>query len=899
MALTPPVTEIRVGSTWTDISSYVRDDLTITRGKRGEGQTAGPQTATFTINNVDGRFSPRNPTGPYYGDIGRNTPVRVSYAADSGYMDLGSSLSYYASCADSAGLSITGDIEIRVDVWMSNWRPYSGYKDFVTKSVGAGQQSYAFGLTALGYLQLGWSTTGSDSNTATSTLPVPYPTVGRRAVRVTFDVNPGTVKFYTADNMSGSWTQLGADVSTGSTSIYDSTSSLYAWTTGILSRYYALKVYQGIGGTERANPDFSAEADGTTSFSDSAGNSWSISTGQCVARDYRFYGEVSEWAGQWDHSGRDASVSVTASGVMRRMGQGGPQPRSAYHRGCTSIVAPVSGLVGYWPMEEEESGAVEFASGIAGGHPGHWSGSLTLASDSTAFVCSDALPKVTTAKCRFPVTYDGTGDIQVRVLMSVPSGGTTNGAVLIRLWCTGSVQQWDLVYGTGGSLTLIAYDVTGGSTSHGPIGFNLDGRSVRLNVSLSSAVSITYDMSTLEPGATTGGTSSGTNVGSVNAVVQVELNATGNATDVVFGHLTVQDEITSIFDLDDMLAAYDGEPASTRVYRIIAEEGLVPYCTGDDSGTPMGYQAQQDPLAIIRDCEVADGGILYEPRDRIGLAYRSGRGLFLQDSMVSLDYNGSEISDLSPTEDDQTLCNDMTASRTGGSSVRYVQPTGALSTQDPPNGVGVYDSSVSAGVSGDSQLLDLASWYVHLGTVNEPRYPHIKVNLSHPSIVANSALLLALTQIEVGDRITITFTDPPDWLPPDDVDQIVIGYGEQITSAVRVLTLVCVPESAYRVGIYGTAARDTRYQPSGTVTAGTMTTTSTSRTMTTPQLWTVTGGHFPIDIMIGGEQITVSSITGSSSPQTFNFSARSVNGVVKTHAAGEVVELYSPSFYAF
>lgn len=43
-------------------------------------------------------------------------------------------------------------------------------------------------------------------------------------------------------------------------------------------------------------------------------------------------------------------------------------------------------------------------------------------------------------------------------------------------------------------------------------------------------------------------------------------------------------------------------------------------------------------------------------------------------------------------------------------------------------------------------------------------------------------------------------------------------------------------------------------------------------------LWTTNTSDFPFDINIGGEQITIKSITGATSPQFFNVSVRAVNG---------------------
>jgi hypothetical protein len=63
------------------------------------------------------------------------------------------------------------------------------------------------------------------------------------------------------------------------------------------------------------------------------------------------------------------------------------------------------------------------------------------------------------------------------------------------------------------------------------------------------------------------------------------------------------------------------------------------------------------------------------------------------------------------------------------------------------------------------------------------------------------------------------------------------------------------------------------------------------------QLWTTTAGDFPFDIIVGGERMTVTNITGSSSPQTFTVT-RSVNGVVKSQIAATDVRLFTPCYVA-
>ncbi|KIQ67062.1 hypothetical protein TR51_06685 [Kitasatospora griseola] len=79
----PLLVELFVDGLWTDITPYVmtRDgsgSVSIARGQPDEGASLDPARCTFQLNNRDGRFSPRNPSSPYFGKLGRNQPLRVS-----------------------------------------------------------------------------------------------------------------------------------------------------------------------------------------------------------------------------------------------------------------------------------------------------------------------------------------------------------------------------------------------------------------------------------------------------------------------------------------------------------------------------------------------------------------------------------------------------------------------------------------------------------------------------------------------------------------------------------------------------------------------------------------------------------------------------------------------------
>lgn len=79
----PVTVEMLIDGVWTDITSYVmvRDDqgrISISKGIRDEGNQTEQSTGSLPLKNQDGRFSPKNPVGVYYGKIGRNTPIRIS-----------------------------------------------------------------------------------------------------------------------------------------------------------------------------------------------------------------------------------------------------------------------------------------------------------------------------------------------------------------------------------------------------------------------------------------------------------------------------------------------------------------------------------------------------------------------------------------------------------------------------------------------------------------------------------------------------------------------------------------------------------------------------------------------------------------------------------------------------
>lgn len=916
-------TEIFINNVWTNISPYVqvRDggNVVISRGTPDETTTAttSPATMQLYLNNRDGRFSPRNPVGAYYGQIGRNTPIRFSVTGAS-FLQIAQQTgttvgTAYVSAADGANLSVTGDIDIRFEADLTSWRDIM---TLVSKwTITGNQRSYFLSSTVSGKLLFQWSTNGTNVLSVQSTIPVPQ-TYGRLAVRVTLQVNNGssgnTVTFYTSNSITGTWTILGtAVVTSGTTSIFDSTSPCYildapddGQTTSIHGRVIHAQIYNGISGTLVADPDFTIQANGTTSFGDgpgSTGNTWNVANSlgslNFTNNDPRFIGEISAWPQMWDTTGKDVWVPVTASDILRRLGQGAPQVQSSLRKALSTT----RNLIAYWPLEDGAS-ATQGSSGLTTNNVpmrvvNGANGPVTWAADDS-FPSSLPLPQFNGASLSGQIgQFTSSGQLDIRFILSIPSGGTVDGSNIMRLdFKTGTTPLWVLTYAAAtGVLTLTAKDAN--NTAQGNIattGSNFNGLPVYMQITLqTSGSNVNAQISWVTLGSSGANVAGGTITGvSISALQLIRFNFGLSMQDVTIGHVSIASAIGVV--AATAFQSYAGEDAVTRMLRLSASTGINFQVGGTQGAVLMGPQGIDTYLNLMQECVDADGGILFTPRDWLALAYRPNSALYGRVADVTLSYTANQLYTLQPVEDDQSVHNDVTVSRTNGSSYEAVATTGTLSVNAPPLGVGTYATSVTLNVYADSQLDDEAGWMLYQGTIDLPRYPVIDINMAQYEIASNAALVTQLIALDVGSRLVVT--NPPAWLPPDPISQLILGYTETIDQYTRTITANCEPSSSYdNVAYYGITSFASRYSPdSSALTAGATSTATTFSASTTPP-WTTT--DVPFDISVAGERCTVTSVSGTSSSQTLTVT-RSVNGVVKAQVSGASIALYMPSYYA-
>lgn len=876
--------ELYYGGRWNDITDDVNasQDIVVTRGRRDEATRSDPARCALLLKNRDGKYSPRNPLSPLFDTIGRNTPLRVRVGETQAglYLPAGND-SARTSARPHENHQITGDIDLRFEIAPTTWRP-SQPEMIASKHWDVSTHSWAAHLLAGGELEFSWTTDGTlGTRHVVPSADVVPEDAGRLAIRMSLEVDSDgghVVRFYTADSLNGSWSPLGDPVvEEGSTRIWDESSdawvtlgaiggggSLYVNTGTISGWIYGFELRDSSGDVV-LSPDFGAQSATVDEFEDSSGREWKLFGGaEFLDHSIRFTGEVVAWPPRWSIE-EHVWVSIEAHGVLRRLSQGAKPLRSVLRRAIMDDATPVP--VVYWPCEDGKN-ATRLSSATGGEpmtiHPpaGEVERDTEIAAYD-AFAASEALPEFHQGSASGLVpTVPETGEFRVVFVFNLPDEGVSDEIDLIVVRTTGTVREWVMRVNPEGRIKWLAY---GWNPDEGPLEETLwyrrydetyftEGRFLYSFRCSQDGGNIDFKYLNSREGDGSVSTASLSVPGHVGRVTEISLCPRGDAGGTALGHVAVYTEATDMIFWDlaqEVLRGWHGEPATTRLRRIASEEGLPARVQGT-GGESLGPQSTDTLLDVLSEAAESDGGILTDGRDIVGLHYRSRDTLYNQEPALILDYAQCHVSaPFEPTDDDQSVVNDVTVSRVDGGSARAVQETGRLSIQSPPDGVGLYDTDVSLSLASDGQAVNQASWRLHLGTVDEPRFPSVTVDLA-----ANPGLADAFLTLVEGDLIRIT--NVPDWMGPGDVDLLVQGWSETLNTFQWRVVLNCSPASPWTVGVWEdpVLGRADTVESVLTEPIGEDDTEILVSTLRGPE-WTEDPGEFPFSITVGGEEILV------------------------------------------
>lgn len=908
------LTELYVDGAWADISTDVqhRDTMSIRRGKSEYASQAAPSQLGLSLDNRTGKYSPRNPLSTYFGKIGRNTPIRVSRQVDPVYDAVSST-----SGTGDLSWTHTGTTPTGVLVYVWQYDTNVGQINSVTYG-GVPMTRVIFGLFTMGAFQAvgyaywlnrdippGDQTVVVDTNAVKNRYASAITVTGGETAELEFTTtaysiatpttNPFTTK--TTTHRSIIFGTLLSELDDGST---------------IVPQVGYTQLDELDIGTETVNTDRTTlvlpPALYSIGWTQTPAAHWGIMGVAVRAVSYRFWGEVSSFPPKWDLTGNDAWVPIEAAGILRRLGQGTDPAET----GLKAFITPQTGLFRYWPLDG--AAGTQYSLDIAPiwgqatnfrfrgeGGGGNFQYGQDLGSKylgtGMAFFNSDSWPMRGDVATGYPnwafdFVFQQIGNMGAFALTCADYSGTA----------------WNLTFDAGVAQVSFDDGVTGliGFSPTGVLPSLLDTLPHHVRLKLLKSGADTAWTLYIDGDVVDSGSQAAYNVDGLS-LFRMFINRDPGEQYINLAHIAVWSDATSEIwpsAADVTLAAqgYAGEPAGDRMQRICDLADIPLTITGDPADTVlMGPQYSEAKLTQIRDAESTDLGILSEPRDALSLSYRTRSSLYNQAPTATIDYSANELAPpFDPVDDDQATHNDITATRRDGDSYRLADTTSALSTLDPPLGVGRYKDEVTVNVETDEQLAGMAGWLLHLGTLDEARYPAVTVNLRAPDVVANTALSDALPALDIGDRIVITNADSVNIY--DDVSLLVLGYSEDLSPYEHTITFNCIPESSYDVALWGSAVGSgpDRYDTGGSSLTAGVTSSATSLSVATATghaLWTTAAGEFPFDIAVAGERMTVTNITGASSPQTFTVT-RSVNGVVKAQSTGAAVRLWSTPRYA-
>jgi hypothetical protein len=583
-------------------------------------------------------------------------------------------------------------------------------------------------------------------------------------------------------------------------------------------------------------------------------------------------------------------VDVDGSGLLRRINQWSRRISDALTTWDTTSIA---NLLGYWPLDDPRGTAVPRSLVPAGASyaklPDFEAEYGSTGTDDKARVNEFAY-----LAGDFAVSSSLTAGWSIFFSMRLPNSPA--GAMFLNTFSYTSTKGFGFVVFNDPDIQLQVYDLDGVNVvtafaNVSAIDFTKWNHFViRCSV---SAGTVTMELDWWTEGLTSLFGISGTYAGTVTGAPSTwRMDGNAPAAPLALGHvggcLGVPNNTESVGRFEAS-AGHAGELAGERWQRLLDQEAILWTFLGSTSTTePMGPQTSGWLPDILEEITTTEDGLTYDSRDNSRLVFRTRNDRYatMAGVALALTYPDQVAYPFREVIDDLDTHNTITVHDTyTGDEAENTLASGPMSTLNPPNGVGEYRQTVDVRVfSPADQLPVQAGWWLNRGTLNRSRYPAVTLDL-----VANPELVDDANEVALGDVISI------DGYEPDTIYLMVIGTSERIGSHTRTLTFVTVPAELFMPAVYG----DTRYNVDGTALAEDITLTETLWDITSPTPWRMAGGY---DVVCNGERVGVVSATAPAGTlgaytQTLT-TARSKNGISRTHASGDEIRVYNGGRYA-
>jgi hypothetical protein len=586
----------------------------------------------------------------------------------------------------------------------------------------------------------------------------------------------------------------------------------------------------------------------------------------------RFQGEASAWTPGWDAQGKKAYVTLTASGITRRLGMGSKPLRSPLTRSILFTTAAT--LVAYWPCEDGVD-ATQATSGLQGGAPLRVNGTVRFGSmDYLTQTDFTVLPGTTFGLQPQPQLKEG-GSLSA----SFGGGSSSSWTVQATIFCNPITDDTQVVLFQWTDDTGRVWQVTSDGITTDSVSLLVNGsviasephiminEDVRIDAAQDGS-NIDWSFKPMLAHAAITGSFAGT-LGAVQSFT-ANPNATTTTGSLSVGQVRVWDsDLAPDFKTStDATSAWNGYPnelATDRLTRLCDEEGVNLAVTGT-SATAMGVQGVDTFLNLLRECEAADLGYLLDGLNA-GLSYVTRSNPYNESAQLTVDANSGQVPadpGPQPTHDDQRIRNRVTVTRRNGSTVVAEDTSGTLGTAI----IGVADDQRTLNLGSDDQEPNIASWLLHAGTIEGLRYPQVLVDFTRaPSLATSWKDMTPTARVDVtnlGSRLTQH--------PTADVSLLAEGFTEFIASRQWRAAINCsnfrtfevfeIENSQWGRIEQGDSTLHTNYSAGAT---------SLQVDVNSGPLWSTSAASF--DVAIRGWKIHVTAVSGSSSPQTFTVTA--------------------------